>query len=65
MDCQLATLPETDEESENAVRKAQGNPFPVAAMGPCPSPGHPVLRYGGTMRLPSESAGYGTLWHWP
>ena len=34
MDCKLATIPETDEESENAVSKAQGNPSPVAAMGP-------------------------------
>ena len=50
MDSNLATIPETDEESENAVSKAQGNPSPVAAMGPPPSPGYPVLRHGGTMR---------------
>ena len=65
MDSKLATIPETDEESENAVPKAQGNPSPVAAMGPPPNPGHPVLRCGGTMRVPPEPAGYGTLWHWP
>ena len=61
MDCKLATIPETDEESENAVPKAQGNPSPVAAMGPPPSPGHPVLRHGGTTSVPPEPAGYGTL----
>ena len=63
MDSKLATIPETDEESENAVPKAQGNPSPVDAMGPPPIPGHPVLRYGGTMRVPPEPAGYGTLQH--
>ena len=48
MDSKLATIPKTNEESENAVPKAQGNPSPV-------------LRHGGTMRLPPELAGYGTL----
>ena len=56
MDCKLATKPETDEESENAVPKAQGNPSLVAAMGPPPSPGHPVLRHGGTTMVPPEPA---------
>ena len=65
MDFKLATIPETDEESENAVPKAQGNPSPVAAIGPPPSPGHPVMRHGGTMRVPSEPAGNGTLQQWP
>ena len=65
VDSKLATIPETDEESENAVSKAQENPSPVAAMGHPPSPGHPVLRHGGTTRVLPESAGYGTLWHWP
>ena len=67
MSCKLATIPETDEESENAVPKAQGNPSPVAAMGPPPSPGHPVLRCGRTTRVPPDPAGYGTLqcWPWP
>ena len=65
MDSKLATIPETDEESENAVPKAQGNPSPVAAMGPPLSPGHLMLRCGGTTRVPPEPAGYGTLWHWP
>ena len=65
MNSKLATIPETNEESENAVPKAQGNPSLVATMGPLPSPGHPVLRHGGTMRVLPEPVGYGTLWHWP
>ena len=56
MDSKLATIPETDEESENAVPKAQGNLSPVAAMGPPSSPGHPVLRHGGTTRVPPGTA---------
>ena len=33
MDSKLVTIPETDEESENAVPKAHENPSPVTAMG--------------------------------
>ena len=66
MDSKLATILKTDEESENAVPKAQGNSSPVPAMGPPPSPGHPVLRHGGATSSDQimSNTGYGTLQHW-